>query len=253
MVVNDKRLPFVIQLDVGLSNLNPQEGENQRFCYRITGKGQDNDEYADLSHWVLGLCPDITRDQIVNIEVTIGGIPQPIGDNVELFVPPDVDPPTGCSGLKFNYEINKVLEAPDSVGLFCFELTTAFPVGDVNTCLFGAARTASGLQICGPACEAPPPPGCEVTVSQLANVCVPITVTPWAHAGCAKTICCGDPQIGGPTCPPNGDPYCTFTVSQLVCVEIPISFGARGCAGQVSVQCEATAAEPCTCNDTEPE
>ncbi|MGI6453105.1 MAG: hypothetical protein ACOX0E_06545 [Syntrophomonadaceae bacterium] len=50
VVVNDKRLPFVIQLDVGLSNLNPQEGENQRFCYRITGKGQDNDEYADLSH-----------------------------------------------------------------------------------------------------------------------------------------------------------------------------------------------------------
>jgi hypothetical protein len=75
-------------------------------------------EFIDLSHWVLSICPSITLDQITNVEVTIGGVPQTvvIGENVELFIPPNTDPTTGCPGLKFDFEISKVQGAQDSVG-----------------------------------------------------------------------------------------------------------------------------------------
>lgn len=75
IMVDSRRLPFVVELDLTLSNLDPLPGENQRFCYRLTGKGADTAEFIDLSHWVLSLCPTITVDEITNITVEIGGVP----------------------------------------------------------------------------------------------------------------------------------------------------------------------------------
>ncbi|MGI5921506.1 MAG: hypothetical protein ACOX6I_07195 [Syntrophomonadaceae bacterium] len=116
----DRRLPFLVTLDTANSILNPLPGQNQRFCYTLTGIGQDTQEFIDLSHWVLSICPDITLDQIVpdSVTVVIGGIPQTvvIGENVELFIPPDTDPPSGCSGLKFDFDLDKVLDDQNSVG-----------------------------------------------------------------------------------------------------------------------------------------
>ncbi len=157
--VQDRFIPFRVELDLDLSNLTPGPGENQRFCYRLTGIGEDNNDFIDLSHWVLSLCEEITADEIVNIAVTIDGESQPVSfgpdGNVTLFRPPAVDPPTGCSGLKFDFGLSKVEGAEDSIGLFCFELTAPYPVGAVEVCLFGGGQTARGLSICGPVC--PPP------------------------------------------------------------------------------------------------
>jgi hypothetical protein len=125
-------------------------------------------------------------------------------------------------------------------------LTTPFPVGGVNVCLFGGGLSASGLFICGPVCT-PPTPSCERKVSQFANVCVPVTIRPFAFAGEATTICCGEPMIGNLPCPGTPGGVCEFTVSQLICIEVPISFGAHACTGRTSVDCQTTGTGECSC------
>ncbi|MGD0153011.1 MAG: hypothetical protein ABSC17_04500 [Thermacetogeniaceae bacterium] len=155
IIVEGRILPFLVQLDLAHSILNPGPGQNQRFCYTLTAKGADTSLYANLSHPVFSICSSIMTSQIVNITVVIDGVPQPVTfpGNVQLFVPPNVDPPTGCPGLKFDFGLSKL---PPSVMELCFELTTPFPVGNIDVCLFGANRTAIG-SICGPVCGPPPP------------------------------------------------------------------------------------------------
>lgn len=185
--VQGRVIPFTVELDLALSNLDPGPGENQRFCYRLTGVGEDDPDFIDLSHWVLSLCPEITADQIVNVTVTIDGQPQDVefgpDGNVTLFRPPAVDPPTGCSGLKFDFGLSKVEGAEDSVGVFCFELTTPFPLGDVEVCLSGGGETARGLFICGPVCplpltlakECPQPSNSHFTVGDVVTITLRLT------------------------------------------------------------------------------
>ena len=69
VVVEDRIIPFQYELDLTESNLIPGPGENQRFCYNITGVGQDTNLYEDLSHFVLGICDEITEDQLVDVTV----------------------------------------------------------------------------------------------------------------------------------------------------------------------------------------
>lgn len=247
IVIGERILPYVFELDLALSILNPAPGQNQRFCYRVTGVGEDISTFVTLSHWVLSLCPEITLDQITNVEVTIGGVPQEviIGDNVELFIPPDTDPTTGCSGLKFDFSVGKVLNEPGSIGLFCFELTTPYPVGAVTVCVKGGVdTTSSALEICGPVCNGEK---CCVTASQLVNVCVPITITPHVCVGPTSTFCCGPAIVG--TTPCGGIPggTCTFTVSQLICVEVPVGFSATATPGETFVRCGPPTEGECEC------
>ncbi|MDD4803106.1 MAG: hypothetical protein PHF24_09240 [Syntrophomonas sp.] len=246
IIVADRQLPYIFELDPELSNLYPNEGENQRFCYRVKGVGEDISTFVSLSHWVLSLCPEITPEQITNISVTIGGVPQPIDDNVELFIPPDTDPTTGCSGLKFDYGLNKVLGEPNSIGLFCFELTTPYPMGAVSVCVKGGSDTiSSALAICGPVCSTSD--NCLTTASQLVNVCVPITIEPCVHVGPTRTICCGTATIGEVPCGEVPRPSCTFTVSQLICVEVPLAFRATATPGEEYVTCGDAATGECVC------
>ncbi len=81
---------------------------------------------------------------------------------------------------------------------------------------------------------------CPTTAFQLVDVCVPVTVIPFAHAGTPKTLCCGEARVnpGKDECcgRPNGT--CTFTLSQKICVEIPVVFGAKAVVGATSVECE---------------
>lgn len=143
-------LPFVIELDLQASNLQPGPNERQRFCYNITGVGQDSRDYADLSHFVLGICSDITEEEIVNVSVVIDGVEQEVifGENVELRTPNNPDPLTGCAGLKFDFGLDKV----DGEMTVCFELTRPYPIGPNEVCLFGGGRSARRLGICGPVC-----------------------------------------------------------------------------------------------------
>lgn len=150
-------LPFVIELDLESSILDPGVGENQRFCYRKTGVGEDNSKFRDLGHEVFHICEEITEDQIKNIQVFIDGEEQEVifgnGGNVELRTPDKPDPPTGCPGLKFDFGLSKVAGAPGSTMFICFELTQKYPVGPIEVCEFGGDKTARGLTICGPVCE----------------------------------------------------------------------------------------------------
>lgn len=247
-IQGDRILPFVIELDTAASNLEPDPGENQRFCYHIAGVGEDNSDFADLSHLVLGICPLIQASQIVNITVVRDGIEETVvfgsGGNVELRNPPTApDPPTGCPGLKFNFGLDKV----DGVMDICYELTTPLAIGPNTVCLFGGNVTANQLAICGPVCQSQG--GCVATVFQPMTVCAPVTVTPFVNELPTTTFCCGDPVItpGATTCSGVRNGSCTFTITQDICVEVPIEFGANTVVGDPFVTCgTATGEDICT-------
>lgn len=246
-VPGERVLPFQISLNLTDSILDPSVGENQRFCYDVVAVGEDTSLYADLSHLVLGICDEIPAEEIVNITVAINGVAQEVvfgeGGNVELRTADSPDPPTGCPGLKFDFPLDKVY----GTMRICFELTVARAVAGIDVCLFGGNTTAEGLKICGPICETQGDGSCPVVGYQRSTVCVPVTVTPFAHVGTPVTNCCGDPVVtAGDVCPRNGG-VCRFTISQEICVAVPVEFGARAVAGTPSVQCgEASNKNICT-------
>lgn len=252
-VPGDPILPFVFTLDVAASNLFPGPGENQRFCYNVVGVGEDNDDFRDLSHFVLGICEDITEEQLENVTVIIDGVEQTvvIGDNVEIFTPPDVDPPTGCSGLKFDFGLDKV----DGEMTVCFELNVVYPVGANELCLFGGNAIRRGLDICGPICNGEPvDETCPTVAFVPMTVCAPVTVTPFVNELPTTTFCCGAPIItpGPAECSGVRNGSCTFTITQDICVRVPVEIGATPDVGDPFVQCgEATSTDVCTnCGET---
>ena len=242
-VSGDRILPFLFTLNLEDSILYPEEGAYQKFCYDISGIGQDTSDYADLSHFLLGICSNITQEDFAEITVTIDGEPQEVvwGENVEIKTRENPDNPTGCTGLKLNFPLDKV----DGVMEVCFSLRTPSNIGPVNICLFGGGTTAGGLAICGPACGENE--GCESVFYQRETVCVPVRVTPFARPGAARTLCCGEPVISaGGECV-GRQTYCTFTVTQSLCVEVPISFGAVIETGTATVQCGDVTETECDC------
>lgn len=244
-VSGDRILPFVFTLNTEDSILYPSEGEYQRFCYDILGVGEDTSEYADLSHFLLGICSSVTQNDIAEITVLINGDPQTVkwGENVEIKTAENPDNPTGCTGLKFDFPLDK------QIGFMkvCFSLRTPYNIGPVNVCLYGGGTTATGLAICGPACGENEP--CESVFYQKETVCVPVKVTPFAKPGTAKATCCGEPVVQpGSQCSGN-QTSCTFTITQSICVEIPISFGAVIETGRAVVQCGTISETECDCSD----
>ena len=85
-VVGNRILPFEFSLNLGESVLYPSAGQYQKFCYDVKGIGQDTSQYADLSHFLLGICSSITKDDIVDISVIVDGEKQDVvfGKNVEI-------------------------------------------------------------------------------------------------------------------------------------------------------------------------
>lgn len=242
-VQGDRILPFKFELDVPASNLFPGPGENQRFCYNVTGVGEGGPQEADLSHFVLGICDEIPADQIVNI--TVNGVPQVLNGNVELRTPQNPDPTTGCAGLKFDFEVNK----EGGQLTFCFELTVPRDIGPNPVCLFGGGATVQGLSICGPVCDGNGNVTCEGVAFQRLSVCVPVTVTPFANRGPTTTFCCGNPMIrsGDHMCDGEQNGTCRFTMTQNLCVRVPVTFGSTTSVGPTFVQCgEATDIDVCT-------
>lgn len=230
-------LPFVITLDIDKSVLYPSTGENQRFCYTVTGVGEDSREFKDLSHIVFGICSDITYDELTNVTVYIGEEKQEVtvgeGGNVEILTP---DPPTGCNGLKFDFGLDKV----SGVMYICYELTKTYNIGANTVCLFGGNATRSGLAICGPICGGDEPPvPCDVCAYTTATLCVPVTVKPYAQTGTPITYCVGETIIhqGENVCGGVKDGCCKFTVTKTVKVKVPILFGADTSVDSVYVTC----------------
>lgn len=243
----DRALPFVFSLNQKDSVLDPQSDEFQRFCYDVKGVGQDTFHFADLNHFLLGICPDITAEDIFDVTVVINGEPQTViwGENVELKTEENPDPSTGCAGLKFNFP----LEKENGAMQVCFSLTTPHPVGPVEVCAFGKDTAATGLSICGPVCSEET--SCDSVFFQTETVCVPVTVTPFAEPHPATVHCCGAPVINT-TNPCSGSrSSCTFTVTQKLCIEIPITFGADVKTGTAVVSCGSVSEEPCDCSEEE--
>lgn len=243
-IIGERILPFVIELDLIDSVLEPGPGENQRFCYNVTGVGNDTSLYADLSHLVLGICNEIPENQIENITVSIDGVEQQVefgsGGNVELRTTLSPDSPTGCPGLKFDFGLDKV----DGEMTFCFELTVPRDIGPNVVCLFGGGVTVNQLSICGPVCG-PLEQTCRAIGYQAASLCVPVTVTPFAIAGDPIVSCCGSPIVTPGTGPCGGtiNGSCVFTISQNICVSVPVEFGANTEVGDLVVQCGIASAE----------
>ena len=73
----------------------------------MQGVGEDNSKYADLSHFLLGICSTITREMILEVFVTEAGVEIPVewGENVEIKTAEKPDNPTGCVGLKFDFSV----------------------------------------------------------------------------------------------------------------------------------------------------
>ena len=241
----ERILPFRFSLNLEESVLFPGIGEKQKLCYEVEGVGEDTARFADLSHFLLGICETITREDIADITVFVDGEQKTVvwGENVEIKTEEKPDNPTGCVGLKFDFPLDKV----DGVMQVCISFNRTYAVGAVNVCVFGGNTTATGLMICGPACGSETP--CEATFFQNETVCVPVTVTPFATPGTAKANCCGRPSVSmGDQCSGN-QTSCSFTIRQKLCIEIPISFGAVIETGKAVVQCGGVSETPCDCSD----
>ena len=248
-VPGNRILPFVFTLNLEHSNLYPEPGEHQVFCYDVEGVGQENANYANLSHFLLGICSSITREDIRSISVVVNGQPQTVvwGENVKIETSEHPDHTTGCAGLKFNFSLSKV----DSTMQVCITMENNYPVGPVKVCVFGGNTTATGLMICGPACDCTEPE--ESVFYQRETVAVPVTVVPYAVPGAAKATCCGEPIVGtGSPCQGSRE-ACSFVITQNLCIEIPISFGAVIETGEAIVQCGGVSEESCDCSGSEPE
>jgi len=242
----DTNIPVTVEFDEDNSIQIPGPGELQTFCYIVTQVG----EPTALSHWVLGICPDITIEDIGEVTVTINGEEQTVikegegeNPNVEIFNPPDTDPPTGCPGLKFDFG----LEEAGDVMTVCFELLTTHQIGPNNVCIFGGNETETGESVCGPICGIIET--CDTTVFHEIGVCVPVTVTPFALVGDINVTCCGPAEVSTEPCPDIVAPSCTFYVRRNICAEVPVRFGATGEPGTPTVTCGDLSLEGCDCNN----
>lgn len=250
-------MPFRFTLDLEKSILYPATGEKQKFCYEIEGVGEervesvgeDTSKFANLSHFLLGICRQIKKEDIAEIIVSINGESQTVvwGENVEIKTEENPDNPTGCVGLKFDFPLNKDRE----VMQVCITLNNIYAIGPVNVCLFGGNTTATGLMICGPVCGGET--SCETTFYQTETVCVPVTVTPFANPGTAKATCCGKPVIATDNQCQGTQRSCTFTVTQRLCIEVPIAFGADIETGAAVVRCGDVSETPCDCSTADTE
>ena len=238
-------LPFIITLNLTASRLTPAAGENQRFCYDVTGAGASGPDTADLSQLVLGLGEDIVPEDVAAITVFINGEEQEVefgpDGNVALRTAEAPDPVSGCTGLAVYFPLSR----EDGQLQLCFELTEPRSVGPVPVCVSGGGISLDGLDICGPVEAAPVP---AVTAYYRAQVCAPVRLTPGAAVGTPQVTPCGEPEIvPGNACGAEeggaDGGFCGFTVRQQLCVSVPLEFGVTAEAGEVSTECLAAGGE----------
>lgn len=88
---------------------------------------------------------------------------------------------------------------------------------------------------------------CPAIGYQKTEVCVPVTVTPFAKTGRTKTKCCGTPVVTPRTdrCEGIAGGSCKFTIRQSICVEVPVEFGATASVGEPSISCDDATVNPC--------
>ena len=80
---------------------------------------------------------------------------------------------------------------------------------------------------------------CPLMGHHEVEICLPITIKPYAKTGPIKTKCCGAAVIrpGVKSCEGIKDGECCFTITQKLRVDIPIVFGAKSMTGDSYVCC----------------
>lgn len=236
-VPGSRVLPFEFSLNLTDSVLEPAPGQRQRFSYHVRGMGSSEFDHVNLSYFIIGMCESITPEDLGAIHVTRNGAVEEVtlGENV-LFCPCDSpDPGTGCSGLKFQFSLDKQHGEMD----ISFELIRAYRVGPRPLCVYGSGVARNVLSLCGPVCRFDEK--CARIAHQHARVSVPITVIPYVRVGEVSTLCSGAPEIR-PADNPEDVPGCTFVVTQTMCVSVPLTFLADASAGRPdSLQIEPSA------------
>lgn len=95
--------------------------------------------------------------------------------------------------------------------------------------------------------------GCDVTVYQNLDVCVPITVEPYVNLHEAEVECIEEPYIvTNPNWSKCKNGTCRFNLAQKLCIMIPIEFKAKASSGPTSVICGDISDEGCPneCEDS---
>ena len=246
-VAGERILPFLFALNETDSILYPEEGQQQKFCYDVTGIGMEGPQYADLSRFSLGICKDITKEDIADVTVVVDGVKKEViwGTNVEIKTEEKSDSTSECVGINFDFPLNRITGEMQ----VCITMKNPYAIGPVTICVRGGREMADNLTICGPVCGSTP--SCESTFYQKETVCVPVTVTPFATSKNATARCCGEPVVAKQNGCPKGEKACTFTVTQPLCIEISIEFGADIDTGTASVICGDVSKTGCDCNGVE--
>ena len=101
--------------------------------------------------------------------------------------------------------------------------------------------------------EPEPAPGCQVEGQQMVDICLPVSVEPFATAGDITTRCCGEAIITPGDVPCQGIPNgkCNFTIRQKVCVNVPVDFGTITTPGEPHILCTDEDCSNCGPNPNE--
>ncbi len=88
--------------------------------------------------------------------------------------------------------------------------------------------------------------GCDVTVFQNLDVCVPIAVEPYVNLHEAEVECLDEPCIvTNPNWSKGKNGTCRFSLVQKLCIVIPVEFRAKATSGPTSVVCGDISDEGC--------
>lgn len=225
----------LIVLDESGSILHPAAGARQRFCYRVYAADDQGTSYAPLEYVILGLGANISQNDFYAVSVSVNGVMQNVvwGQNAWIVNDADPDGNTGCTGLKLAFPLSN---ATDVMGV-CLTMQRIYTVGMLGSCLYADGASFTGIAL--PAPQQAESEACPATAYQEVDVCVPVTITPYATVGNATVTCCGAPTVtqGNGTCEGVVGGQCSFTVSQRMCVALPVTFGANTQAGEYTVAC----------------
>ena len=79
---------------------------------------------------------------------------------------------------------------------------------------------------------------CPVIGHQSVELCVPVSVHPFAKVGRIVTKCFGKPIIkSGDVCKGEQKENCNFTIKQTISIEVPIEFGTTIDTGETFITC----------------
>ena len=86
---------------------------------------------------------------------------------------------------------------------------------------------------------------CSVIGHQTVEVCVPVSVKPFAEVGKINIICCEKPLITSDSeeCRGEQEKTCDFTIKQKICIEVPIEFGAEVNTEEAFIECNSASTE----------